>query len=88
MKEHKAGCALLRADEDDLSWSSPEEICSCGVSRETSKDLWALWPNSVMVPLEELHGMSHMSDDYEIVNVLSYDEANMPHTWEKYSANE
>lgn len=37
------------------------------------KDLWALWPDHFMVPLDEVSDYTHRSDDYEIVEVLEYD---------------
>lgn len=45
-------------------------------------DLWALWPDDTMCPIDELCDYNYMSDDYELVNVISYDEFGSPHFWE------
>lgn len=39
-------------------------------------DLWVLWPDGFMIPLEELDSeeWNHRSDDYMTVAVIEYEE--------------
>lgn len=52
-------------------------------SATAEKDLWALWPDGVMCPAEEIeeHLTCGKSDDYALVEVLSYDETGHPKEW-------
>lgn len=52
-------------------------------------DLWALWPDGSIYPIEELAGLlSWKSDDFELVEVLDYYEDGEPSEWRKYGHSE
>lgn len=46
------------------------------------KDLWAIWPDDVMCPINELHEYNHKSDDFSVVEVTEYDEYGSPIKYE------
>lgn len=56
-----------------------------GLNPTTSRDLWALWPDDVMCPLNEINDALTppfaRSGDYQTVLVTSYNEANHPDQW-------
>lgn len=45
-------------------------------------DIWLLWPDGTMCPLDESNEYEYMSDDYHLVDVLAYDEFGSPQLWE------
>jgi hypothetical protein len=53
-------------------------------------DLWALWPDDYMAPLSELDELCNppcaRSDDFQTVEVLSYDPSGLPDDWRPYVA--
>lgn len=48
------------------------------------EDIWALWPDGYMCPIQELDSevRNGRSDDVQRVRVLSYDETGCPGVWE------
>lgn len=53
----------------------------------SAPDEWARWPDDFMCPIAEVEdfvsGPWARSDDFERVNVLTYDESGEPATWER-----
>ena len=51
-------------------------------------DLWALWPDGHMCPLEDVWEFNHRSDDYHVVEVTQYEEDEQtPKAWHYYLGN-
>lgn len=49
-----------------------------------NKDIWAIWPDGHMCPKEEVECYyAWRSDDYQLVEVLDYDEHYEPCVWQK-----
>ena len=49
--------------------------------------LVAEWPDGTWCDLHELREMTHMSDDYQIVRVLTHDEGFTPIKTQRWSPN-
>jgi hypothetical protein len=49
----------------------------------SGQDLWALWPDTFMCPFHEADACIRegRSDDFEVVNVIEYDESGEPYLW-------
>lgn len=45
------------------------------------ENIWALWPDDVMCPLDDVSEFTHKSDDYTLVLVTKYDEYGFPLEW-------
>lgn len=45
-------------------------------------DLWALWPDDYMCPLDTVSEHTHRSDDYQVVRVEEYLADGYPLYWE------
>ena len=48
--------------------------------------LIAEWPDGTWCDITEIREMSHMSDDYQVLRVLSHDEGYTPIKTERWSA--
>lgn len=47
-------------------------------------DVWALWPDYFMCPQDEINFFTvYRSDDYMLVDVISYDESGEPSVWKR-----
>ena len=44
------------------------------------QDIWCLWPDGYMCPRDEIEEYGHRSDDYELIDVKSYENAE-PTSW-------
>jgi len=56
---------------------------------ECSDQTWIIaeWPDGTWCDLHDLHEMTHMSDDYQIVRVLTHDEGFTPIKTQRWSPN-
>ena len=49
------------------------------------RDLWAWWPDDFMCPLPEveeyLNPPCARSDDYQVIEIMEYDESGTPTRW-------
>ena len=56
---------------------------------ECSDQTWIIaeWPDGTWCDLHELREMTHMSDDYQIVRVLTHDEGFTPIKTQRWSPN-
>jgi hypothetical protein len=57
---------------------------------ECANPLWlvAEWPDGTWCDLDEISGMTHMSDDYQIMHVLTHDAGYTPIKTQRWKKTE
>jgi hypothetical protein len=79
----------MQATSPEVAKQEGEIVGESNPEIECSDATWIIaeWPDGTWCDLHDLHEMTHMSDDYQIVRVLTHDEGFTPIKTQRWSPN-